>query len=76
MVFHWDFVVKKGVDSNTLKQKILTTLDANNAKYPAEHNVGHLYKADHSLEYFYRKLDPSNTFNSGIGKCSKKKNYK
>ena len=51
-------------------------LDANNAKYPAEHNVGHLYKADHSLEYFYRKLDPTNTFNSGIGKCSKKKNYK
>ena len=46
-----------------------------NAKYPAEHNVGHLYKADKHLEKFYKDLDPTNTFNSGIGKTSKNKNY-
>ncbi len=75
MVFHWDFVVKDGVDIDQLKEKILKILDSNNAKYPAEHNVGHLYKAEKDLEDFYRKLDPTNTFNSGIGKTSKKKNY-
>ncbi|AAQ00799.1 MULTISPECIES: D-lactate dehydrogenase [Prochlorococcus] len=75
MVFHLDFVVKKGVDSKLLKEKILKFLDSINAKYPAEHNVGHLYKAEKSLEVFYRELDPTNTFNSGIGKMSKRKNY-
>ncbi len=75
MVFHWDFVLKKGVDSSLIKEQILKVLDKYNAKYPAEHNVGHLYKADHNLENFYRKLDPTNSFNSGIGKTSKKKYY-
>ena len=41
------------------------------AKYPAEHNVGHLYEAENSLQSFYKKLDPTNTFNPGIGKMSK-----
>jgi len=75
MVFHWDFVVKKDVDLAKLKQEILTKLDIIKAKYPAEHNVGHLYKADKTLEKFYRDLDPTNTFNSGIGQTSKNKNY-
>jgi len=75
MVFHLDFVVKKGVNIVSLKEKILAILDKNNAKYPAEHNVGHLYRAEEDLKDFYQELDPTNTFNSGIGKTSKKKNY-
>ena len=75
MVFHWDFVVKKGVNVDNLKDKILAILDKNNAKYPAEHNVGHLYSAEDDLKEFYQNLDPTNTFNSGIGQTSKKKNY-
>ena len=75
MVFHWDFVLKKGVDSSIIKDQIFKILDDNNAKYPAEHNVGHLYQADESLVNFYRELDPTNTFNAGIGKTSKKINY-
>ena len=75
MVFHWDFVLKKGVDPVQVKHQILQILDKNKAKYPAEHNVGHLYKADPALEKFYRRLDPINSFNSGIGKTSKKKHY-
>ncbi len=75
MVFHIDFVVRKGEESEVLKDKILKILDLNNAKYPAEHNVGHLYKADLSLVNFYRELDPTNTFNAGIGKMSKRRNY-
>ena len=75
MVFHWDFVLKKGVDLDQIKSDILRILDNHGAKYPAEHNVGHLYFAEYSLENFYRKLDPTNTFNPGVGKMSKKKNY-
>lgn len=75
MVFHWDFVLKKGVDATEIKAKILTALDQIGAKYPAEHNVGHLYMAEHQLANFYRSIDPTNSFNPGIGKMSKLRNY-
>ena len=75
MVFHWDFVVKKGVNAADLKTKILDLLDQSGAKYPAEHNVGHLYKAETDLANFYKKIDPTNSFNPGIGKMSKSRNY-
>ncbi len=70
-VFHRNYIIKKGVDKNKIKLKILDLLDKKGAKYPAEHNVGHMYKADCSLQDFYRKLDPTNTFNPGIGKTKK-----
>ncbi len=76
MVFHWDFVVKKGVDAAKLKKQILDLLDQSGAKYPAEHNVGHLYKAETDLSNFYKKIDPTNSFNPGIGKMSKLKGYR
>ncbi|MBO7969909.1 hypothetical protein ACNI17_24355, partial [Escherichia coli] len=43
--------------------------------YPAEHNVGHLYKAPETLQKFYRENDPTNSMNPGIGKTSKRKNW-
>lgn len=42
-------------------------LDQRHAEYPAEHNVGHLYHAKPSQVNHYRSLDPSNSFNPGIG---------
>lgn len=74
-VFHHDFVVKKGVDMAALKSKLTERLDQRGAKYPAEHNVGQYYSADPDLRDFYQSLDPTNSFNPGIGKTSKKKNY-
>ncbi len=76
MVFHWDFVLKKDADYKYLKEKILKQLDQIGAKYPAEHNVGHFYKADEELANFYKELDPVNCFNAGIGQLSKNKFYK
>ncbi len=72
---HQNYVLKKGVDAKALKQKILDSFDARGAEYPAEHNVGHEYAAKDALKTFYRKLDPTNTFNPGIGKTSKLKNW-
>lgn len=72
-VFHQDYILKKGVDAKSLKAEMLALLDQRGAKYPAEHNVGHLYKADSALQDFYRKLDPTNSFNPGIGGMEKHK---
>ncbi len=74
-VMHLNYIVKKGVDPNTLKKKLLTTYEARGAEYPAEHNVGHEYSAKPSLSKFYKELDPTNTFNPGIGRTSKYKNW-
>lgn len=72
-VFHQDYILKKNVDAKKLKSEILRVLDSRGAKYPAEHNVGHLYKAESALQKFYIALDPTNTFNPGIGKMDKHK---
>ena len=70
-VFHQDYLLKQGACAIEVKKLMLAQLDQRGAKYPAEHNVGHLYKADDNLSSFYRALDPTNTFNPGIGKLSK-----
>lgn len=70
-VFHQDYIVRKGVDPLAVEHRLWDLLDARGAEYPAEHNVGHLYRAKPSLAGFYRALDPTNTFNPGIGQTSK-----
>ncbi|NRB73042.1 MAG: D-lactate dehydrogenase [Verrucomicrobiales bacterium] len=72
-VFHQDYIFRKGTDIEAMKKKMLELLDAKGAKYPAEHNVGHMYQADSTLKDFYESLDPTNTFNPGIGKMSKRR---
>ncbi len=64
-------MLKKGADAKAVKAAMLAQLDSREAKYPAEHNVGHLYKAEDGLADFYRELDPTNTFNPGVGKLDK-----
>lgn len=72
-VFHQDYVLKKGADAVAVKKAMLALLDSRGAKYPAEHNVGHIYEAEQGLQDFYRLLDPTNSFNPGIGKMHKHK---
>ena len=75
-VMHLNYIVKKGVDPISLKKKLLLTYEARGAEYPAEHNVGHEYFAKPSLSKFYKELDPTNTFNPGVGRTSKLKYWK
>ena len=75
-VLHHNYVVKKGVDAESLKQKLLEIYDRMGAEYPAEHNVGHEYIAKSTLSNFYKELDPTNRFNPGIGRTSKLKDWK
>ena len=72
-VFHQDYIVKKGYDCMELEHQMLELLDKRGAQYPAEHNVGHLYEAKPELRKFYKSLDPTNSFNPGLGHTSKKK---
>ena len=72
-VFHQDYIVKKGHNCMELEHQMLELLDKRGAQYPAEHNVGHLYEAKPELRKFYKSLDPTNSFNPGLGHTSKKK---
>jgi len=74
-VFHQDYIVKKGNDPLAMEHAMWKLLDERRAEYPAEHNVGHLYVAKPALAGFYRELDPTNTFNPGIGHTTKKKHW-
>lgn len=74
-VFHQDYIVKKGVDPLAMEHRMWSLLDERQAEYPAEHNVGHLYVAKPALAGFYKKLDPTNAFNPGIGHTSRLKNW-
>ena len=75
-VFHQDYVIKKGYNCEEIEEEMLKILDTRGAQYPAEHNVGHLYHANDDLKNFYNSLDPTNSFNPGIGKTSEKKDWK
>ena len=75
-VLHQNYIVKKDVDAEKLKNLLLKTYDKRGAEYPAEHNVGHEYTAKPTLRKFYKDLDPTNAFNPGIGRTSKSKNWK
>ena len=75
-VFHHNYILKKGADEEKLKKQLLNIYDRVGAEYPAEHNIGHEYYAKPVLKNFYKNLDPTNTFNPGIGKLSKKKYWK
>ena len=72
-VNHQDYVLKPGVDAKAFKAAVIKVLEQRGAKYPAEHNVGHLYHASCEHEQHWRQLDPTNSCNPGIGKTSKKK---
>jgi D-lactate dehydrogenase len=74
-VFHQDYIVAKGADLGALEHEMHALLDERGAEYPAEHNVGHLYKAKQSLVDHYRALDPCNSFNPGIGETPRARHW-
>ncbi|HAU5564802.1 TPA: D-lactate dehydrogenase [Serratia fonticola] len=72
-VNHQDYVLKEGVDAKAFKEAVKVYLEQRGAKYPAEHNVGHLYQASCEHVAHWKQLDPTNSCNPGVGKTSKKK---
>ncbi len=74
-VFHHDYIVRKGVDTNVFETAVCELFDARGAEYPAEHNVGHLYEAKAAIAEHYRALDPRNAFNPGVGRLTKYRDW-
>lgn len=75
-VFHQDYILQPGCDPLAFEHALWALLDERGAEYPAEHNVGHLYKAKPALAAFYRELDPTNSFNPGIGHTSRQAHWR
>ncbi|WP_122049282.1 D-lactate dehydrogenase [Asaia bogorensis] len=75
-VMHQDYVLKPGESAEATEHEMLRLLDQRGARYPAEHNLGHLYEGDDALFAHYRDLDPCNCLNPGIGRSTKKRNWK
>ncbi|CAN7321345.1 D-lactate dehydrogenase [Phenylobacterium sp. LjRoot225] len=74
-VFHQDYVVRKGVSAMALEHEILALIEQRGGEFPAEHNVGHLYCAKPELAGHYRRLDPGNRLNPGIGHTSRNRDW-
>ncbi|MBH0064453.1 D-lactate dehydrogenase [Psychrobacter sp. SZ93C1] len=74
-VMHQDYLLHPEVDAKKFKDDILAFYDQRHIEYPAEHNVGHVYTAKPALHSFYKKLDPTNSLNPGIGQTEKWKNW-
>jgi D-lactate dehydrogenase len=74
-VFHHDFLIAKDEDVEAIERALCELLDARGAEYPAEHNVGHLYRAKPALRSFYHALDPRNMFNPGVGRTTKRRDW-
>lgn len=70
-VLHQDYILAAGEDPVALEHRMLEVLDQRGARYPAEHNVGHLYDAAPAQIRHFRQLDPCNCFNPGIGRTSR-----
>lgn len=74
-VFHLDYVLKPGVDREEFELEIKALIEAQGGQMPAEHNFGHLYEAPPPVVEFYKKLDPTNSLNPGIGKTSRERDW-
>ena len=75
-VMHQDYLLHPEVDAKKFKDELLAFYDRRRIEYPAEHNVGHVYTAKSALHTFYKKLDPTNSLNPGIGQTAKWKNWR
>jgi D-lactate dehydrogenase len=75
-VFHREYLVKRTANVEALEEILVARVNEAGGKCPAEHNVGHKYKAEPQLANFYKRVDPTNTFNPGIGGMSKEPFYR
>lgn len=53
-VMHQDYLLQPDVDAKEFKQALLDFYDQRHIEYPAEHNVGHVYRAKSALSFFIK----------------------
>lgn len=74
-VLHQDYIVRADAKCEEVKQALLELTRQRGARYPAEHNHGHVYDAPDHVRSFYKTADPTNTLNPGVGRMSTRRNY-
>jgi len=74
-VLHQDYIVRADEKCEEVKQALLELTRQRGARYPAEHNHGHVYDAPDHVRSFYKTADPTNTLNPGVGRMSTRRNY-
>lgn len=75
-VVHEDLAFASGVDVNAAKMELKNTIEHDNGgKLPAEHGHGTEYHAPQESQDRWKKMDPLNVFNPGVGGLSYKYRY-
>jgi D-lactate dehydrogenase len=73
-VFHQDYIVKKGCNPLEIEHAMWHLLDSA-APNTRPSTTSATCTAKPALAAFYRELDPTNTFNPGIGQTSKDRHW-
>lgn len=75
-VVHEDVAFKKGVDVHAAKMWMKREVERMGGRLPAEHGHGTEYAAPKETQARWRAMDPTNTFNPGVGGLSTCAHYK
>jgi D-lactate dehydrogenase (quinone) len=76
-VVHEDLAYEQGVDTHEAKMELKRTVDhVCKGKLPAEHGHGMEYHAPKDTQERWRRMDPLNVFNPGVGGLSSNYKYK
>lgn len=76
-VFHEDLIFGPEVDVEHAKHEIKRAVEeGTGGKLPAEHGHGTEYKASKAMQERWKKMDPLNVMNPGVGGTSPFKHYK
>lgn len=74
-VFHESLMISKDVDVKKAKKQIKQFIEKAGGKLPAEHGHGTEYEAPISTQERWKKMDPTNSMNPGVGQSSCLKGY-
>mmetsp|Transcript_95001 Transcript_95001/g.198543 ORF Transcript_95001/g.198543 Transcript_95001/m.198543 type:complete len:669 (+) Transcript_95001:107-2113(+) len=74
-VYHEDLVFEPQVDVEHAKHDIKHAVEGTGGRLPAEHGHGTEYKAPKAMQDRWKKSDPLNVMNPGVGGTSSYKDY-
>mmetsp|Transcript_10444 Transcript_10444/g.22639 ORF Transcript_10444/g.22639 Transcript_10444/m.22639 type:complete len:391 (-) Transcript_10444:399-1571(-) len=74
-VVHEDVAFKRGVDAHWQHEHLKHLVEEKGGKLPAEHGHGTEYHAPEETQKRWKKMDPLNVFNPGVGGLSTQLRY-
>lgn len=74
-VYHEDLVFRNDIDVEHAKHGIKHAVEVSGGKLPAEHGHGTEYKASKEMQERWKKMDPLNVMNPGVGGLYNNKYY-